>query len=85
MSLFRTMLFAPGNHARRVEKCLTLDTDCVILDLEDAVAIAEKEATREVVVAALGGPRRSAGYVRVNAYDTRFCYGDVTAVVGAGG
>ncbi len=84
MGLFRTMLFAPGNHARRVEKCLTLDADCVILDLEDAVAVAEKEATRDKVVAALQGPRRPVGYVRVNAYDTSFCYGDLRAVVTAG-
>ena len=84
MALFRTLLFAPGNHARRVEKALTLDADCVILDLEDAVAVAEKEATRDVVVAALQAPRRCAGYVRVNAYDTPFCYGDLKAVVHAG-
>jgi citrate lyase subunit beta/citryl-CoA lyase len=84
MSLFRTMLFAPGNHARRVEKALTLDADCVILDLEDAVAVAEKEATRERVVAALSTPRRCAGYVRVNAYDTALCYGDLKAVVHPG-
>ena len=85
MALFRTMLFAPGNHPRRVEKALTLDSDCVILDLEDAVAVAEKEATRATVVAALAGSRdragRAAGYVRVNAYDTPFCYGDLLAVV----
>ncbi len=84
MGLYRTMLFAPGNHARRVEKCLTLDTDCVILDLEDAVAVSEKEATRDKVVAALAAPRRAAGYVRVNAYDTPFCYGDLKAVVRPG-
>jgi len=36
----RSFLFAPGNHARRVEKALSLDADAVILDLEDAVAIA---------------------------------------------
>ena len=42
----RSFLFAPGNHKRRVEKALTLDADAVILDLEDAVAIAEKPATR---------------------------------------
>jgi hypothetical protein len=27
----RSFLFAPGNHARRVEKALTLDADAVIL------------------------------------------------------
>ena len=54
----RSFLFAPGNHARRVEKALSLDADAVILDLEDAVAIAEKPATREVVAAALERPRQ---------------------------
>ena len=53
MPVFRSFLFAPGNHARRVEKCLTLGADAVILDLEDAVANAEKAATRAVVVQAL--------------------------------
>ena len=46
----RSLLFAPGNHARRVEKALGLAADGVILDLEDAVAISEKAATRPVVV-----------------------------------
>ena len=47
---FRSFLFAPGNHARRVEKALSLDADAVILDLEDAVATAEKRATRDAVI-----------------------------------
>ena len=73
----RSFLFAPGNHARRVEKALTLDADAVILDLEDAVATAEKPATREAVAAAFARPRRGLLYVRVNAVDTEFCYGDL--------
>lgn len=80
----RSLLFAPGNHPRRVEKALSLDADGVILDLEDAVAIAEKPATRAAVAAALGRPRRSQLYVRVNAIDTEFCYGDLIAVVQTG-
>lgn len=80
----RSLLFAPGNHARRVEKALSLDADAVILDLEDAVAVSEKSATRAVVAAALGRPRRGLLYVRVNAIDTEFCYGDLVAVVQAG-
>jgi citrate lyase subunit beta/citryl-CoA lyase len=80
----RSLLFAPGNHARRVEKALSLDVDAVILDLEDAVAIAEKSAAREAVVAALERPRRGLLYVRVNAIDTQFCYGDLVAVVRSG-
>ena len=77
----RTYLFTPGNHPRRVEKALTLDTDAVILDLEDAVAIAEKVKTRAVVRDTLKLPRDAAAFVRVNAYDTPYCYGDICAVV----
>ena len=84
MLAFRSLLFAPGNHARRVEKSLTLDADVVILDLEDAVAVAEKPATREKVVAAFRAPRRALGYVRINAFDTPFCFEDLQAVVTRG-
>lgn len=84
MPLFRSFLFAPGNHARRVEKALTLDADVVILDLEDAVAVAEKPGTRTLVVDAFQKPRRCLGYVRVNAIDTPFCFEDVQTVVQPG-
>ena len=67
-----------------MEKALTLDADAVILDLEDAVAIAEKPATRDMVVAAYKQPRTGLLYVRVNAADTEFCHGDLTAIVRAG-
>ena len=84
MPVFRSLLFAPGNHARRVEKALTLDADVVILDLEDAVAIAEKPATRDKVVAAFQAPRRALGDVRINAFDTPFCFDDLQTVVTLG-
>jgi citrate lyase subunit beta/citryl-CoA lyase len=84
MQPLRSFLFAPGNHARRVEKALSLDADAMILDLEDAVATAEKRATRDAVVAALERPRRALLYVRVNAVDTEFCYGDLAAIVRPG-
>ncbi|MCA8930036.1 MAG: CoA ester lyase [Alphaproteobacteria bacterium] len=82
---FRTLLFTPGNHPRKVAKVFAAGADAVILDLEDAVAIAEKPATRQAVVAALRArpvPRRPLGYVRVNALSTPFAYGDFQAVVG---
>jgi citrate lyase subunit beta/citryl-CoA lyase len=84
MSLFRSLLFAPGNHPRRIEKAFTLPADVVILDLEDACPIAGKVATRAVVVEALQRPRRALGYVRVNALSTEFGYGDLCAVVNRG-
>jgi len=84
MAIHRSLLFAPGNHARRVAKALALDADCVILDLEDACPIAEKKATRALVVAACQRSRKSRGYVRVNATSTEFGYGDIVATVAQG-
>ncbi|WP_431304774.1 HpcH/HpaI aldolase/citrate lyase family protein [Sediminicoccus sp. BL-A-41-H5] len=78
----RTFLFAPGDHARRAEKVLTAGADACILDLEDAVAISAKVAARALVNAALERPRTCRGFVRVNAFDTEFCPGDIQAVIG---
>ncbi len=89
MPAYRSFLFAPGNHARKVEKVFDCGADHVILDLEDAVAKAEKVATRALVVEALKRPRQNGAhkcgaYVRVNAFNTEFCYGDAVTVVGPG-
>ncbi len=78
----RSYLFAPGNHPRKVEKVFAAGADAAILDLEDAVAAAEKVAARDAVVAALKAPRRCRGFVRVNAADTDLFAGDLDAVVG---
>lgn len=84
MSVFRSFLFAPGNHPRRVEKALSLEADAVILDLEDACPVAEKVATREVVVAACQQSRTGLAYIRVNATTTEWGYADLVAVVRKG-
>ena len=84
MPLLRSLLFAPGNVPRRVEKAFTLEADAVIVDLEDSVATSEKEATRKPVADALARPRRRLGYVRVNAPSSAFCYGDLVATVHKG-
>lgn len=77
----RSLLFAPGNHPRRVEKALTLAADGVILDLEDAVAVSEKATTRPTVTEAFTKPRTGKLYVRVNALTTDWAYGDLVAVI----
>lgn len=46
MRLFRTILFAPGNRERMLAKVGKCGADAVVLDLEDAVPLAEKETTR---------------------------------------
>lgn len=84
MDPLRTWLFAPGNHARKVEKIFTVGADAVVLDLEDAVAREQKAATRTTVAEALKArPKRaSRGYIRVNSSDTEFCYGDLQEIIG---
>lgn len=78
----RSFLFAPGDHARRAAKALTLAADAAILDLEDAVAVPAKVAARDAVRAALEGPRRARAFVRVNGFATEWCFGDIEAVAG---
>jgi citrate lyase subunit beta/citryl-CoA lyase len=79
------MLFTPGDQPRRITKALTeLPTDAVILDLEDAVAIDQKPATRTPVAAALTQPRTPRLFVRVNDASTPFFFGDLDAVVQPG-
>ena len=68
-------------------KAATLAADQVFLDLEDAVSPLEKVDARDRVVDALrthdySGKTR---VVRVNGVTTRWCLGDVTAVVGGAG
>lgn len=81
MSL-RSCLFTPGNHLRRMEKTLQEDCDAVILDLEDAVAAAEKPAARATILDYLKKPRgHRKAYVRVNALGTEWSFADFTTIV----
>jgi citrate lyase subunit beta/citryl-CoA lyase len=85
MRVLRSLLFAPGNHPRRREKAYQVGADGVILDLEDAVALSEKEAAREQVSAFLRDkPRAAFTVVRVNALNTDQVLADIEAVVGPG-
>lgn len=80
----RSLLFCPGDSARKMEKALAAGADAVVLDLEDAVAPAAKAEARGLVRAALGRPRAGAVIVRVNAADTDLHLDDLAAVVPAG-
>lgn len=84
MSVFRSFLFAPANHPRRIEKAFTLGADVVILDLEDACELSEKIPSRAKVVEAMAQPRSCLGYVRVNPLSTEFAFGDLHETVRPG-
>jgi len=85
--LRRSELSTPGSSEKMIAKAAGSDADFVFLDLEDAVAPTEKEASRAKIVDGLnnqdwGAKTRS---VRVNGVHTPWCHGDVIDVVtGAG-
>ena len=79
--VLRSLLFAPGNHPRKLEKVGTFGSDAIVLDLEDAVADAEKDAARGMVREALpayGGD--TVVMVRVNGEGTGRMEEDVVSV-----
>lgn len=82
MKPLRTALFVPGNRPDRVEKAIELKADAVIIDLEDAVPIAEKATSRPYVSEALKRHPGKRLYVRVNALTTPYIKDDLEAVVG---
>jgi citrate lyase subunit beta / citryl-CoA lyase len=82
----RSVLYMPGANARALEKARGLPADCLILDLEDAVAPDAKPDARARVAEAVRargfGPREVV--IRVNALDTQWGVADLEAAVAAG-
>ncbi len=77
----RSMLFAPGDSPRKMEKALASDGDGVIIDLEDSVAPDGKAAAREAVAALLGQVSHPNLVVRVNPASAPWYLDDLAAVV----
>ena len=78
----RTVLYLPGANARALDKARTLDTDAVILDLEDAVTPDARDDARAQVVAAVaaGGFGHREVLVRINGAGTAWFDDDVAAM-----
>lgn len=80
--LRRTMLFMPGNNPGMLQNAAIMGADSVILDLEDAVSISEKDGARILVREAI----KNIDYigvevvVRVNPMDTEFGPADVDVI-----
>ena len=81
--LRRSELAVPGSNQRMMVKAASSDADLVFLDLEDAVAPAQKEDAREKVIAALNGLDwgTKTRAVRINAVGTTWVLDDVLQVV----
>ena len=78
----RSVLATPGSNPRMIEKALASEADVVMIDLEDAVAPAEKAAARETVAEALreGDWRGRPRTFRINALDTPWFARDLITV-----
>ncbi len=82
----RSFLFVPGDAPRKMEKALTVGADALILDLEDSVMPARKEAARRIIAdfaAAQRGQPYFALWVRINPLATPDALPDLTAVMHA--
>ena len=49
----RALLYVPGDDRHKIEKSLTLNVDCICLDMEDGVAPARKMEARLCILSAL--------------------------------
>lgn len=81
----RSVLYMPGSNARALEKAKSLDVDCLIFDLEDAVAPEAKAEARAQVCEAV----KSGGYgpreliIRINHLDSDWGQDDLAAAAEA--
>src|SRR5438132_13940598 len=81
--LERSMLYVPASRPPMIEKAAASEADAVCIDLEDAVAVDEKAASRANVVRAfreLNFGRKLKAF-RINGLDTPFAYRDLIEVV----
>lgn len=87
MRLRRSELSTPGSSERMLEKAAASDADLVFLDLEDAVAPAEKVGARAKIIHALTTHDwgRKTRAIRMNGLDSQWAYGDVIDIVEAAG
>jgi len=82
MKLRRTMLFMPGNNPGMLQDAAILGSDSIILDLEDAVSLTEKDSARILVREAI----KNVDYtgvevvVRINPLTTEFSSEDIEVI-----
>jgi citrate lyase subunit beta/citryl-CoA lyase len=82
----RSFLFVPGDSDAKLAKAAAAGADALILDLEDAVAVANKPRARELVTQFLQArprtPRHPQIWVRINSLDSDLALADLVVTVG---
>jgi citrate lyase subunit beta/citryl-CoA lyase len=79
----RSLLFVPATSPHKAEKAFASAADGVILDLEDAVALAEKPQARVTAAQLLRTRRDTLVFLRVNATSTPHCFDDLHTAAAA--
>lgn len=79
---YRTLLFIPGNNPGMLLNSDILGSDGVIIDLEDAVQINEKDTGRLLVREYLQTftERKTDAFIRINPLDSPYFYEDLDAI-----
>ena len=79
----RSWLFTPATRPDRFEKAVTVGADVLIIDLEDAVAPAEKDQARATAIEHLSTSHTApiAWALRMNGLNTRGGLADITALL----
>lgn len=81
----RSYLFVPALKQNMIKKAIASDADCVIIDLEDSVAITKKNLARETVLESLDNTSGSKSiFIRINDLHTPFWEDDLTCATQAG-
>lgn len=82
----RSVLYIPASKPRALDKARGLPVDAIIFDLEDAVSVDEKVASRAILAEALatGGYGTRLKIVRINAFDTEWGRADAKAAAEMG-
>ncbi len=81
----RSLLYIPGNNPGMLQNCAIYGSDGVLLDLEDAISVSEKDSARKLVRYALlsldfGTVER---VVRINGRDTPYFEADLAEIIPA--
>lgn len=81
--LYRTILNIPANSPKMMLNADLMGADIILFDLEDGVALQQKEAARDLLHAFLSsGLSRCTAMVRVNNINTPFFLEDITTALG---
>lgn len=81
---YRSILFIPGNNPGMLQNSEILGADALFIDLEDAVALSEKDTARFLVKEYLNSFKTETDiFIRINPLDSPYFYDDLESLKGA--